>query len=85
MVLAINYRKKGETNDTAPGMWKEFTSKQAAEDWFKVRTRKTKTSPKGTIIFENKAQLDTVLEFGFDTQPVSLQLAIKNYLKWKKL
>jgi len=85
MILAISYRKSDELNNTAPGLWKEFPNKEAAEKFLKQRTSKSKTSPQGTIIFENRKQLQTILDFGFEDQPVSLQKAIQNYLKWKKL
>lgn len=83
-IVAIHYRRSDEEKNTAAGHWSEHTSVEAARDWLNRRTKKTDTSPKGTIIFENREQLNTVLQFGFDKQPVSLQKAISNYMKWKK-
>lgn len=85
MILAIHYRKADEPNNTAPGCWKEFTSREAAECWLKHRAGKTKTSPKGTAIFQAREAINTVLQFGKEQQPVSLIKALENYLKWKRL
>lgn len=84
-IVAIHYRLSDELNSTAAGHWKEHTSMEAARDWLNRRSRKTNSSPKGTIIFENWKQIETVLQYGFEDQPVSLRKALTNYLKWKKL
>ena len=83
-VLAVHYRRSDEPGSDKQGSWKEFTSEEAANSWLTYRTTKTKDSPKGSIIFQNMQQIETIMEWGKENQSVSLIKALENYLRWKK-
>src|SRR4051812_32643457 len=83
-ILAINYHLKGSAKEKTQGAWKQFDTNMEAASWLGWRKNKTPDSPKGGIVFNSEDELNTVLNYGFDKQSVSLQKAINAYVKWSK-
>jgi hypothetical protein len=83
-VLAINYHLKGSPKEKTQGCYKQFDTNMEASAWLGWRKNKTPDSAKGGIVFNTKEELQTVLDWGFEDQSISLQKAIKAYVKWAK-